>query len=363
MTLLSRDILLLVAFFGLASRVSLQERLEFTGLFAIALAAAAAVVAYLVLCVLRQRAQVSTWLLALAIALVVVVSARSGETLKNALVFWPALLPLLLRRSAWGLTLGAVLDLLWTVTLGLVLIDVLIITAQASLSEALFGDSFRLVFSERTWVGLLFGLYALHYVTHAQDDGACRTKLLQKAAVSAAIALTTQSFAVALGLVVIAPLVLTRGLVGRTAILVALIAIAPLFAGDLAAVIDLKVQARAIALFDEIDSPRSTAEWLFGLVETRGSHDYEDLPGVPEIGLNSFSLPFFLLNNFGAVGIGSFLLLLGSAVRRARRAPAVLLATTVVSCLHPVHLQLEFMLLATLLTLTIYPPLEETCKQ
>lgn len=356
MTLLRLDLLLLVAFFGLASRVSLQDRLEFTGLFMLGLATAAIVVAHLGLRVFQQRARVGTWLLVLAIALMIALSSRSAETFKNALVFWPVLLPLLVRRCTWGMRLGPALDLLWAITLGLVLIDILSITAQAGLSEALFGDSFRLVFSERTWVGLFFALYTLHYVTHARNERNLRTKLLLKAAVSVTIALITQSFAVVLSLLVLAPLVLTRGLVGRAAIVAAIVVAVPLAAVALTELIDLKVQARAIALFDEIDTPRSPAEWLLGGIEARGSHNYEDLPGVPEIGLNSFSLPFFLLNNFGTVGMGCFFLLLALAARRVRYVPTVLLATTVVSCLHPVHLQLEFMLLATLLTLTLYPP-------
>jgi hypothetical protein len=349
------NILLLVAFFGLASRVSLAEKFEFSGLFIVALAVSAAMLAYLGTRLVRQRSLLVCWLILVTITLVMVISVRTSGTLKNALIFWPVLLPLLLKRCPWDNTLKASLDLLWVVALILVFADVLTLSLQDGLAYALFGPAYRLVFSERTWVSLLFALYALHYLIQAQDCRSRRTRLLLKAAVSMTIAVITQSFAVALALAITVPLLLTRSLVARVLIAAIFLASVPLASIAFGDLIDLKMQNRAVALFDELGTSRNAIEILFGLQSITNSTDYELLPGVPEIGLNSFSLPFFLLNNFGVIGLVCYLVVFGVAIRRAREVPAVLVATNIVSFLHPVHLQLEFMLLSTLLTLTRYP--------
>ena len=72
MTQLRRDILLLVAFFGLASRVSLQDRIEFSGFFVAGLGACAVIILYKGICLLQQKNHLTTWLLILLITLVLV---------------------------------------------------------------------------------------------------------------------------------------------------------------------------------------------------------------------------------------------------------------------------------------------------
>lgn len=363
MTQLRRDILLLVAFFGLASRVSLQERIEFSGLFVAGLAASAVIILYMGIRLLQQKNHFTTWLLVLTIALVVAISTRNGNVLKNALIFWPVFLPLLLTRCPWSLTLRSSLELLWGITLALVLIDVLTLALQEGIMYGLFGPAYRLVFSERTWVSLFFALYVLYYLAHYRRNDMHGNRLLIKAAVSMMIAVITQSFATILALAVTVPFVLTRSLVGRGLIMLIILTVVPLIGGAFGELVDNKLQARAIALLDEVATTRTITELSFGFEGPRVGPDYEELPGVPDIGLNSFTLPYFLLNNFGWIGICCFFLLLIHTTRRARQVPIVLLATTVVSFLHPVHLQLEFMLLATLLTLTFYPQLDRTHSQ
>jgi len=349
MTQLRRDILLLVAFFGLASRVSLQDRIEFSGFFVAGLGACAVIILYKGICLLQQKNHLTTWLLILLI--------------KNALVFWPVLLLLLLTRCPWKPTLRSSLDLLWWITLTLVLIDVIILALQEGIMYGLFGPAYRLVFSERTWVSLFFALYALHYLTHSRQNDVHRNALLIKAAVSIIISIVTQSFATILALAVTVPFVLARNLTGRGLLILTFFFAAPLLGLAFGDLIDNKLQARAIALLDEVATKRTNFELLIGMEGTHVGPDYEELPGVPDIGFNSFTLPYFLLNNFGWIGIFCFSLILIKATRRARQVPLVLLATTVVSFLHPVHLQLEFMLLATLLTLSFYPPLDRTHDQ
>jgi len=113
--------------------------------------------------------------------------------------------------------------------------------------------------------------------------------------------------------------------------------------------LDTKLGNRNIAFEDEFYLYRSIWDVLGGFyVPPLSGLDYEQLPGVPTIGIDSFSLPTFLLNNFGIIGIFLMFMIAKTALRAGNMGWVAVFAF-IVALIHPLHLQPGFVLLVTLL--------------
>lgn len=292
-------------------------------------------------------------LTSLAIMLgIIVYAARDPGILKNALVFWPFLIPLVFDNRAQAARVLMACDALWLVVLGTVVVELSTNLASGSIIAALFGDSLKSIFSERTWTGVFFGMYGLLYFDR-WVEGRRRWDGL-RATTSITLALITVSFAVILGIVVITLIRIyrKRPLLSATLAFFAILALlfVPFSRGF--ETLDMKLGNRNVAFVDEYYLYRSAWDYLFGfLYPPQAGLDYEQMPGVPTIGIDSFSLPTFVLNNFGFAGVLE-MFLIGRGARSIGNMGWSMVFVFIVGLIHPVHLQPGFMLLLTLLSVS-----------
>ncbi|MET0307674.1 MAG: hypothetical protein ABW023_03110 [Sphingomonas sp.] len=279
---------------------------------------------------------------------VTIYSLRDPAIFKNAIVFWFFLIPLIFTNKGQAPRVTFACDVLWIVVFCVVMFQIVQMAASGSILSALFGDSLQAIFSERTWTGIFFGLFGLIY----QERWARRRNRINlfRFVSSIALSLLTVSFSVILGLTIIAVIRIYRRqpLLSATVAVFAIIVLLFIPLGNIST-LDAKVGNRNIAFEDEIYLYRNIWDIVGGFYSPpQFGLDYEQLPGVPTIGVDSFSFPLFLLNNFGIIGILLMCMIARMAFRAGNIGWAAVFAL-IVALIHPLHLQPGFVLLVTLL--------------
>lgn len=341
----------LLFFFGIASRVSIFEKHGFESFFAIALLAGSVFLFILFKPMAYQKYSLFDFCLCFSIVLIILASLRNFSILKNAILFWTPLILLLIKRYPNVSDIIKILDLIWWVVLFLTLLDVFLIFLGGSIFDALWGDSFKLVFSERTWTSLLFSMYGTYFLSNYNAGIKNKATLRLKVLLSFLIAFITLSFSTVLSSFLIVPFVLIKSSVTRGVFICFSLSLLYLISQEYFHLIEFKFQNRLTAFMEELSTIRHIEEVMYGFIYNRPVVDYSDLPGVPDVGLNSFTLPFFILNNFGFMGAISFLFLSFRVFNNSSHFP-VFCFFFFVAFIHPSHLQLEFLVLLVLMCLS-----------